>query len=63
MTATDYYILHTLSFVTFVLLAVPPIIKFMLLIEEGEQEVKAARQRIAARHANRDSLPGPGRDI
>jgi hypothetical protein len=57
MTLTDYYTLFTLALVTVSLLVVPPIVKLFQLTAEGEREVEAARQRIAARQIRPTSLP------
>ena len=57
MTLTDYYTLLALGLITLALLVVPPVVKFIRLIEEGEREVEAARRRIAARQAMPSNLP------
>lgn len=60
MTTTDYYTLFALALVTLALLIVPPIMKFLRLLEEGEREIEAAERRVAARqtaHANLPAVP------
>lgn len=57
MTLTDYYTLFTLALVTLALLVVPPIVKVFQITAEGEREVEAARQRIAARQSQPTILP------
>jgi len=57
MTTTDYYTLFTLALVTLALLIVPPIKKLFQLIAEGERDVEAAKQRIAARQSQAASPP------
>lgn len=63
MTTPDYYTLFALGLVTLALLVVPPIVKFFRLVAEGEREVEAAKQSIAARqavHANLPAVPNGG---
>jgi hypothetical protein len=57
MTITDYYTLFTLTLVTLAFLVVPPVVKFIRLIEESERETEAAKRRIAARQATQTNLP------
>jgi hypothetical protein len=57
MTTTDYYSLFALALVTLALLIVPPVVKLFQLTAEGEREVEAARQRIAAWQSRAASLP------
>jgi hypothetical protein len=57
MTTTDYYTLFTLDLTTLALLIVPPIRKLFQLIAEGERDVEAAKQRIAARQSQAASPP------
>ena len=57
MTTNDYYTLFTLALVTLALLVVPPAVKFLRLVKEGEREFEAAKRRIAARQLARPNLP------
>lgn len=57
MTTTDYYTLFALALATLALLIVPPVVKFFRLVAEGEREVEAAKQRIAARQTALANLP------
>lgn len=57
MTTTDYYTLLTLALVTLALLVIPPVVKLLQILAEGEREMEAARQRIAARQSQPSNLP------
>lgn len=57
MTTIDYYTLFALALMTLALLVVPPAVKFFRLVAEGEREVEAAKQRIAARQTTHVTLP------
>ncbi len=57
MTSTVYYVLLALGLAVLAALAVPPLVKFFRLIDEGELETKAAKRRIAARQLAGTHLP------
>ncbi|MEV7321228.1 hypothetical protein [Streptomyces sp. NPDC093970] len=57
MTSTLYYVLLAPGLLVLAVLATPPVVKFFALIREGERDMAAAKQRIAARELAAATLP------